>query len=196
MGTVFPGETRGRQLEAEVDQIVDEDDVLHFQVAELQIAGRAIAAHADQQQRHALAAGVRGRVEQPGAFGVDAVGRQHDGHGRRAAKLVQRAANGGAQAGAVAIGLGRLQFFENARHVRAPALFHVAEVIETQLVAVGQRGSARRRRSPQRACGRRSSGKAAFDLSQDCRYAPRDLPAICGRLRRSDRRCSCSACRR
>ena len=109
MPTVLPGEAFGRELETERDQVIDEDDVLHLQVAELQIAGRPIAAHADQQQRHALAAGVGGRVEQPRAFGVDAVGRQHDGHGRRAAKFVQRAANGRAQAGAVAVGLGRLQ---------------------------------------------------------------------------------------
>ena len=140
METVFPAKPEAGQLEAEVDQVVDEDNVLHIQVAELQIAGRAIAAHADQQQRHAFAAGIRGRIEQPGAFGVDAVGSQHDGHGRRAAELVQRTANGGAQAGAVAVGLGRLQLFENARHVRALTLFHIAQVIEPQLVAIGQGG--------------------------------------------------------
>ena len=137
-GELLPGKTRGAELEAEVDQVVDEDDILHVQIAEFQIAGRPIAAQADQQQRYALAAGVGGCIQQSRAFGVDAVGGQDERRGRRAAQLVQRAANGGAQGGPVALGLGGLQLCDNTRHVTALAFFHLAEVKESQLVALGQ----------------------------------------------------------
>ena len=120
-GTFRPSKPRGRQLALEVHHVVDEHHVVDQQVGELQIADRLVAAQADEEQRHAAAAGVLGGVGQRRAVGVDAVGQQHD-----AAGVVPRSSSSTARTPPPSrvlspVGASRADLLDDARHVLLPA---------------------------------------------------------------------------
>ena len=124
----------GRQLELERDDVVDEDHVVHQQVAEPQFADRLVAAQADQQQRHALAGRVGGAVGQRGSFRIDAVGEDHDRRRGRAAEVVQHAADGRPQPRALAPRRRRAELAGDAGRVGMGGGLQTGEVIEAELV--------------------------------------------------------------
>ena len=100
------------QLGLEVDDVVDEDDLLDQQVAELEVAHGPLVAQPHGQKRHALAPRVGGRLRKRRPFGRDAVGQQHDGRRRRPPQVAQDRAHGASQPGALPVGPARLDLFQ------------------------------------------------------------------------------------
>jgi len=74
------------QLDVEMQQVADERRLIGQQVRQPQVAGGPVAAQADQEQRHGLAAGILRRFEQRLAVGRHAIGQKND-RGRRPAAL-------------------------------------------------------------------------------------------------------------
>ena len=94
---LLPFEAPGQELGLEPDGVVLEDDVVHQQLGQLQVAGRLRAAQSDREERDALPRRKLGGLGQRLALGGLAVGQKHDRRGGRASKLGEDLASGIAQ---------------------------------------------------------------------------------------------------